>query len=457
MTYRMRMCLFSLSILLLENSYAMGLLEGYQLMLSHDPNLSAARHERAAGGYEVGLGRAGLLPQVSATATRTRVTGYVQQQQAIGISNSQYVYGQVRTYQRYPSWSGSVNLKQPIFNIGSFYNYLQGIDKSSYSDAVYDAKLNDITVKYMQAYLSLLLADENCKLTEKQLEALNERLQLSIRSFKGGETSITDIDDAQAKFDIAKAQMVEFKNQLAVARLKLSNLTGTSAVNVEHILSDFPVEKPVQLTLDQWFEVSLKNNPQILAARKNADISKRELQKTKAANAPTLDLIASAEKSNTIPSSSLEQQRSSYRTIGVQLNVPIFSGGYNLSAINQSLEKYEMAQSTYDATVSSVNEELSFQFLNITTGIEKIMALQGAVASGERAVYSNKKGIVAGVRANIDVLNAEQQLFQSRRDLNQARFVYLLSWISFKSAGGVLGVEDIANLDRYFVKSQKVK
>lgn len=436
---------------------ALGLLEGYRQVLQNDPSLQAARHERDAGQAEIGLARAGLLPQVSLSGNKNRVKGTLEQQAPIAVNSAGtgYIYGNVKQYEAYPSWSRTVALRQPIFNVASWYQYQEGKAKAQYSNEVFDGKLKEAATRYVQAYLNVLLAQENIELAKKQIDALQGQVNLAKNSFEKGESSITDIDDAQARLDLAQAQLIEARSSLDINLKKLADLTGAAPHTLRAPNStNLMLEQPKPASASAWFDLANQNSPQIKVGKENVEIAKRELQRSKAQHLPTLDFVMQADKSSTVPVGGVTPENLSTRTVGLQINIPIFSGGYISAQSSQALARFEQAQSELDATTQQVNQDIVTQYSGVVSGMSKVQALRLAVASSEKALTSNKMGIKAGTRANIDVLNAEQQVYQARRDLAQATYSYLLSWVQLKSGAGVLSEEDIAAMDRVFIDNR---
>jgi protease secretion system outer membrane protein len=438
---------------------ALGLLEGYHQVLQSDPTLQAARYEHEAGQQEIALGRAGLLPQVSASGSKTHVKGTLEQEvQQVNDARTALINVHEKQYEAYPSWNASLALRQPIFNVYNWFNYQQGKDKAHYSDAVFDGHLKEAATRYLEAYLNVLLAQENIELSTRQIQALKEQQALAKRSFEVGDSSITDVDDAQARLDLAEAQRIESQSALEINLKKLADLTGSPPSSLKAPSpATLALEMPQPASAQAWFDLARKQSPSIKAAEENAAIAKREVQKARAQHLPTLDAFIQADKNSTVPTGGTTPENLSTRTIGLQFNLPIFSGGYTSAISSQALARYEQAQSQLDATTQQVSEDITNQYSGVVNGMSKIKAMRLAVASSEKALDSNKKGFKAGVRANIDILNAEQQLYQAKRDLAQATYTYLLSWVQLKSSAGILSEQDIAGLDRAFTANRVSK
>lgn len=429
---------------------ALGLLEGYRQVLLNDPTLLAARYENEAGQQEAKIGRAGLLPQVALTGSKSRVHGIEEQP---GCIQSNFLgcetMGNTKQYLSYTSSSASLTLHQPIFNLANWYQYQQGKTRARYSDAVYEGKQKEATTRYLEAYLNVLLAQENIDLATKQVTALQGQLALAQHSFSGGEAPITDVDDAQARLDMAKAQRIEAQNLLEVNLKKLGDLTGQAPQVLRAPSGAMALERPQPDSASAWLDLAREQSPEVQAGRQAVEIAKREVQKTRAQYAPTLDLLVQVDKSQSQSVSTLNQTIST-RSAGVQINIPIFNGGLTNAQSSQSVARYAQAQSELDATLLKVGEDVATRYFGVINGVSKVQALRRAVASNEKALVSNKMGYKGGVRTSVDILNAEQLLYQARRDLAQSTYAYLLSWVQLKADAGLLGEEDLTALDHAF-------
>lgn len=428
---------------------ALGLLEGYRLALQNDATLQAARYERDAGQQEARIGLAGLLPQASANISKSHVRGTVDEPTTDFLG---------RTTERtrrlgYVSKSRSFSVRQPIFNVPAWFEYQQGKARADYSEAVYDGKFNDAANRYLEAYLNVLLAQQNIELASKQIDALKGQLALAKKAFVAGDGTVTDIDEAQARLDLAEAQRIESQHQFEINKRKLGDLIGAEPKQLQAPGATLLLEAPKPASAVNWLELAREHSPRIQASRQAMDIAKREMQQAHAQHLPTVDFVAQASKSDSETTSSVNQ-RYSTRSAGFQVSIPIFSGGRMWAQGSQAGARYVQAQKELDAATQQVGQDVTAQYNGVVHGVSKVQALRQAVSSSEKALRSNQMGFKAGVRANIDILNAEQQLYQTKRDLAQATFGYLLSWVGLKGSAGVLAEEDIAALDRAFKVSQ---
>jgi len=202
--------------------------------------------------------------------------------------------------------------------------------------------------------------------------------------------------------------------------------------------------------LDDWREIALPNNAEILAQRQAVESASQEVNKNRAGHLPRLDFVASYAKNKSDTLNTLNQESTS-RTVGIQLNVPIYSGGSVSAATRQAVANLEKAKTDLEAKTKQVLVELRRQHSAVQSGSTKIDALTKSLKSAEALVEATRQSIKGGVRINLDLLSAEQQVFSARRDLAQAKYTYLLSYLKLRNAAGTLGENDLRSVAGYFV------
>lgn len=419
---------------------AIGLFDAYHAARESDPTWRAALKENEAGQENRNLGRAGLLPQISASGYKYKVTG----------DRKQPYLGRTFTEDLdYTSKSASVQLSQPLFNMQRLAEYRQGNARAEYSDAVLDQKLQDLAVRLSGAYMDVLLARDSIDLAEAKLKAISEQLAAAKRMYELGDGTVTDVDEATARRDIADAQRIEAEDRLQVSLKTLQELIGETPRSLAVLSGDAFVLPTMQDSAAMWTERALANNPEIRAQRKAVEISDREIDRSKAGHYPTVDLVGSFSKADS-DSVTTVNQRTTSRSIGVQVNIPLFSGGYTSALTRQAAANRDKAKEDLEAAISKIRTEVVRQYTGTTTGASKVRALDLAVKSSERSLKSTLMGFKAGLRTNADILNAQEQLYQSRRDLAEAKYIYLISRVRLKAAAGELSEADIIEVDRYF-------
>lgn len=421
---------------------ALGFMEAYRAALQNDPTYQAAIAENEAGQQNRAMGRAGLLPQISANASRARVRGEREY-------NTQTLSG-VREPLSYFSTSRTVQVRQSVLNMAAIANFRQGRARAEYSTEVFRGKQNDLALRLSSAYFQALLSQHAIDLAQAKVQSIEQQLKTAEVQFKAGDGTVTDVDEARARRDLAQAQLIEARNQLTVAMRSLQELVGDKPVSLAQLKADFAKQlKPELETLDTWLDRALETSADIAAQRRALEVAEREVDKNRAGHLPTVDVYASSGRSQSDSFSSINQE---YRTrqLGVQVNIPIFSGGYTNAATTQAIANRERARNELEATVNKTHIEVTKQYSGTVSGLAKVQALELAVKSSEQALESTKMGFKAGMRSNVDILNAEEQLYTSRRDLAEAKYVYLLSRLRLKAAAGQLSEADMGEVDSYF-------
>lgn len=424
---------------------ALGFMEAYRAALQNDPTYQAAISENEAGQQNSALGRAGLLPQISASGSRFKVRGERE-------SPVQTITGprQVTENLDYKSNSKTVQLRQSVFNLANVSNFRQGRARAAYSSEVFRAKQQDLAIRLSGAYFQALLSQHSIDLAEAKLQSIGERLKTAEIQYKSGDGTVTDVDEARARRDLASAQLIEARNQLTVAIRSLQELVGERPVSLATLKADFAQQLRAEPdTLDAWLDRALETSADIAAQRRALEVAEREVDKNRAGHLPTVDFIASYNRSLSDSVTSINQE---YRTrqLGIQVNIPIFSGGYTNALTTQAVANRERVRSELEATVNKTHIEVTKQYSGVISGLAKVQALELAVKSSERALESTKMGFTAGMRTNVDILNAEEQVYTSRRDLAEAKYLYLLSRLRLKVAAGMLSEVDMGEIDSYF-------
>lgn len=416
---------------------AFGLLEGFRLAQRNDAAYRAAQAEREAGEANRALGRAQLLPVISASVSRSSVKG---EREIAGST----------TDLDYTSKSAALQLRQPLFNMERWASYQQGMARADFSQSVFSRKEKDLTVRYVNAYLDLLLAEQTVVLIETKLAALKEARIQAQRRFEQGDGTVIDVREAEARMAISEAQLSEAQNLRAVAEGSLVLITGQSPQRLAEPGAEIGKHLGPAGLLPEWLARASQNSPEVQAAQKKVAIAEQELRKARAEHYPSLDLVASHSRTSSETVSTLNQ-KNTLTAVGVQLSVPLFSGGHASALSEQAGASLRQSLAELDGARSQAALEVSRQFYGFSSSTSKVAALQKAVLSSQEALTANKRGVVAGVRTGIDVLNAEEQLYQARYDLVQAAYVQLVSWIGLRAYSGLLTEEDIIQLDQGFV------
>ena len=419
---------------------AIGLLQAYEAALKNDPLYRAAYYENEGGKEYANIGLAGMLPSVTASYSYYKNRAEIEEEGPRGPSI---------TKPEYQSRAGGVQLRQPLFNLDAAARYKQGIAQTNMSAAQFSLRGQELVLRVVGAYLDALLATEELALAQSQRDALTEQRKVNDKLFERGEGTRTDMLETQARVDVAEADLLEAQDREVTARATLSGVVGIEIRSVDRLGPGFRVRALPPGGFELWKARALASNPEIQAQQFALESAREEISRSRAGHAPRLDLVASYNNNESDTLNTLNQQ-SKVRSIGLQLNVPLYSGGQVSAVSRQAAAAHERAkaelQGRWDKLLIAVRKEYKASI----SSDAKIAALDKAVASGELLVKATEQSIKGGVRINLDLLNAKQQLLTTRRDLAHARYNYLLSDLRLRAAAGSLGEGDVREMAGWF-------
>ncbi|WP_158936397.1 TolC family outer membrane protein [Burkholderia sp. S171] len=441
---------------------AVSLNQLYDEALETDAQLQSARAGLTADSEQLPQARAKLLPQLSASVTAS------EQRTELGGG--------------FPASTGNsngytVSLTQPLINVASWQGYQQGQIALTSAQAQFAAARQDLIVRLGQAYFDALSAQDSVAIVRSQKASIAEQLESAKRSFDVGQSTITDTNEAQAKYDQAISQQIAAQNDLEVKLAALEQIVGHPVTRVDGLAQGVTLPPPVPADMQQWVDMARDANYQVVLKQLAVANSQRETLKAKAGHYPTLDLIASYGKNslgaagagnfggnfgggfgsgaNTlspeVPAATAELGNYgayySNATVGVQLTIPLYEGGATQSRVRQTLALEDKAAADLDAARRSAALSARQAFLGVSSGLAQVRALQTAEQSARTSLESNLLGYQVGVRINIDVLNAQDQLFSARRDLAKARYDTLINSLKLKASAASLTDSDVLSLN----------
>lgn len=422
---------------------ALGLMQAYQAALQNDSMYQGAIHENEAGQQNRIIGRAGLLPQLSSDYAYSHNRTDVTATDALGVPDLSHPV--------YNSRVAEVTLRQGIINLDGVARYKQGIAQSNYSSAQLELHRQELIVRVCGAYMDALLSREQLRLAEAQRDMYAEQKRVNDHLFEKGEGTKTDMLETQSRLDLAEAQVLETKDTLQTAYDTLRSIVGTD-VDVSTLDDLAPGFHTLALSgggIAEWQATALANNPEIVSARYGIEAAHQEVNKDRAGHAPKLDFVASYSK-NTAQTIDTYNQDSTVRSIGVQLTVPLYSGGSVAATTKQAVAGQEKARSDLQVATDKVTIELRKEYALVVSSVARIAALEKAVASSELLIKATEQSIKGGVRINLDLLNAQQQFYTSKRDLAQARYNYLVGLLKLRAAAGTASTDDVREMAAYF-------
>lgn len=435
------------SILALAVSMAAGqagaitLQQAYEAALKNDPTYRMSFYDKEASKENRIIGRSYLLPTVQGSLSTNRNVADVDQYNALGKLVSS-------THPHYISRSDVVQVRQPILNLDGIARYRQGKVQAAQGEAAYAASGDEVAVRVASAYMDALFAEDQLALSKVSRDMYAEQMHVNNRLFEKGEGTKTDMLETQARLDLAEAQVVEAQDNVKAARETLAGIIGADPGPLQPLGSAFrPNIHPG--TFEEWERTAREHNNELKAARLAAENARLDIQRNKAGHYPRVDFVAAYSKGDS-ESINTYGQNSTNRTLGVQVNIPIYQGGAISATVRQSAAAYERAQADIDARTSKVLVELRKAHSIVLSSVRKIEALEKAVASGQELMKATEQSIKGGVRINLDLLNAQQQLYTSQRDLAQARYGYLIGLLRLRAAAGMLDGDGVREVAAYF-------
>jgi protease secretion system outer membrane protein len=415
----------------------LSLSEAYKKALEYDATIAASRSENQAEKQEIDKAKAAFLPLARLSMSRGRAST----DSETPSSNNQV--GTINNQSTYNTQNFNLSIRQVIFNKATFAEFNQAKAAVVKSDALLEKENASLITRLSGAYFDALLSLENIQYIHAQKTSLESQLAQANKRLKFGSGTITEINEAQANLDDVIAKSLEWSNSLEYAKQALNNLTGTYPDQLLTLdATKLQLSMPVPDKVDAWISQGLEKNPDILAARQEVQIVMQEIEKNNAGHFPTLDLVVS--KSDTKSDNNFTIG-SNFQTdsIGLQLNVPIYLGGYVSASVRQSVARLNQAKEKLLQQERATSADIRKYFNSIQNGIAKVQAYQQSVKSNEIALIGTQKSFDAGLRTNVEVLNAQEKLYSAKRDLARERYEFLYNKILLKQSSGILTDDDI--------------
>ena len=419
---------------------AEGLLELYEAARAYDANWQSAKSQYEANLARAAQSRAGILPQAGLSAGVNYNDYQLKTEPLAGGSSTRVEHFTTR--------QATLSASQPLYRPANVATYRQGKRQAELAEFQLTAAGQDLMIRVSQAYFDVLAAQDTLAFVRAQKAATAEQLASAKRNFEVGTSTITDTREAQARYDLVLAQEIAAENDLRVKKLALDTLVGrTNAQPNPLSVPDVPLPQPADA--EAWVAASESSSPSVLQARTAVEIAELETEKAKAGHKPTLDLTASYGITRNMGGSTATpaDTRANLGAVGVAFNLPLFAGFATQNRIRETLALEDKARSDLEATRRTVAQAVRTAYFGVVSGQGQVRALQAAEASSQSALDANRLGYQVGVRINIDVLNAQSQLFQTKRDLAQARYNVLLGHLRLRQANGTLTPEDLARLN----------
>ncbi len=423
-----------------SNAQAQSLVEMYEAARGYDAGFISAKAQ-----FEANLARAnqalgGILPNISVSVSQTR-TDY--QRQPDGSIKSAVTELETKTT--------AATLTQPIYRPAAWATYRQGGRQLQQAAAQYEAAEHDLLIRVSQAYFDVLTSEDNFELVQSQKRAVSEQLASAQRNFEVGTATITGVRDAQARYDLANAQAIAAENDLRTKHLALNVVVGLSDAKPKRLAKNTTLVTAPKEDVNAWVSQAHASSPAVRQAQLAVEVADYEMDKATAVHKPTLDAqmtygrtdnlkgtISAVNPSQTIPPSTTWNP-----SVGLVLNVPLFTGFSGVYKVKEAIALKDKAQSDLENARRSTEQATRNTYFGLLAGLSQVKAYEAAEASSQSALDANKLGYSVGVNINIDVLNSQSQLYQTKRDLAKARYDVLVTNLKLRQAAGTLTPADL--------------
>ncbi len=426
----------SVALAFASGAQAQSLVEMYDTARGYDAGFISAKAQFEANLAKANQSLGGILPNISASVSQTR-TDFDRQEQGA----ARLLIAELETK------TTAATLVQPIYRPAAWATYRQGGRQLQQAAAQYEAAEHDLLVRVSQAYFDVLTSEDNLELVQNQKKAVSEQLASAQRNFEVGTATITGVRDAQARFDLANAQAIAAENELRTKRLALNMVVGLSDAKPKRLAKSTVLVEPPKEDVNAWVSQAQTNSPAVRQAQLAVEVADYEMDKATATHKPTLDaqmtygrtenLKGTAVPYNPKPSTTWNP------TVGLVLNVPLFAGFSGVYKVKEAIALKDKAQSDLENARRGTEQATRNTYFGLLAGLSQVKAYEAAEASSQSALDANKLGYSVGVNINIDVLNSQSQLYQTKRDLAKARYDVLVTNLKLRQAAGTLTPADL--------------
>ncbi|BDU54964.1 TolC family outer membrane protein [Limnohabitans sp. TEGF004] len=436
----------SVALAFASGAQAQSLVEMYDAARGYDAGFISAKAQ-----FEANLARAnqalgGILPNISVSVSQVR-TDF--QRQAEGAAKSAITELETKTT--------AATLVQPIYRPAAWATYRQGGRQLQQAAAQYEAAEHDLLVRVSQAYFDVLTSEDNLELVQNQKKAVSEQLASAQRNFEVGTATITGVRDAQARFDLANAQAIAAENELRTKRLALNMVVGLSDAKPKRLAKSTVLVEPPKEDVNAWVSQAQTNSPAVRQAQLAVEVADYEMDKATAVHKPTLDAQMTYGRTENLKGSFVGTTYASTPTttwnpsVGLVLNVPLFAGFSGVYKVKEAIALKDKAQSDLENARRGTEQATRNTYFGLLAGLSQVKAYEAAEASSQSALDANKLGYSVGVNINIDVLNSQSQLYQTKRDLAKARYDVLVTNLKLRQAAGTLTPADLQPINDLLV------
>ncbi|MDO7597233.1 MAG: TolC family outer membrane protein [Pseudomonadota bacterium] len=430
---RLKLTTILIASLISTATMAEDLIQVYSLALKSDPQLLAEAASRLAVGELDNQARAQFLPQVGLSAD----TGYTWQDTS---STSIFTSGK----RDYNNRGYTLSITQPIYRKQNFIQQAQADIAIEGATASYQIAEQALIVRVSERYFDVLGRQDDVTFAIAEREAIDRQLEQTQQRFDVGISTITDVVESQAAYDLANAAVISAENELANSGERLREIAGKYVDMLSALKADSPLVSPEPTNINEWSDVALTQNPSLLVSRSEVNTASQTIELQKSGHYPTLDLVGQKSysyqgDSNFGGSSSTDQD-----SLSLQFNLPIDAAGGVRSRTREAVHRLDQSMQNEEQQRRAVMRQTREAYNGVMSGISRVIALKQAVVSNEKALESTKAGYEVGTRTTVDVLNVRRDLFRARRDYAQSRYDYIVNTLRLKQAAGTIGIDDLA-------------
>ncbi|WP_181919232.1 TolC family outer membrane protein [Alkalilimnicola ehrlichii] len=427
------------------------LLTAFRLASEHDPQIAAAREQLQADREQLPQARSLILPQIGLQADANRIW----QDQSLGDAPPFPIPDDSVSYNTY---TVGVGLTQALFRPDSYIRQRQARSVIDQAEINYRLAQQQLALRVAESYFRVLEAQDAVTTFDAEVRAIERQLQRSERAFELGAGTVTDVNEARARMDGARAQRVAAQSELRIARESLRRIIETPFEHVSGVGAEFDPEPPQPADAEAWATLAEQHNLQVQLAQSGLELASSEIRRSRTQRLPQVDLVANYGRSyqgdgaNPTLGTSVEVDQAS---IGVQLSVPLYTGGAISSQVRAASAQREV---TYNQLLSAKREAAigaESAYLGLLANMERVRALEQALRSITSMEESVQRGLELGLRTTLDLLNVQRERFQTERELAAARYGYLLTYMQLQAVvGEPLDEELFALVNRYLMVNQ---
>ncbi|MCF6250786.1 MAG: TolC family outer membrane protein [Methylococcaceae bacterium] len=423
-----------------QQSYAQDLIETYRLALDNDPEYKSFYLNQYSTAEIRSQSIAQMLPNISVNASSSR--------DRINSTKTLNTSSNFRGSGIQHFWDNviSINIRQPVFNWGHWVLLNQADNKIAQAEAQFQAEYQKLIVRISEAYFNILAAQDTLEFTIAEKIAIAKQLEQSKQRFDVGLIAITDVYEAQAAFDQARANEIEAANFLDDSKESLREFIGENEAELNSLQENIPLNLPEPADISSWSKTAENNNFNIVAQLNQTETARKEIKLKQSAHLPTIDLIGNYVIQDNTSTFGL---RGDTQSFGLEVNMPIFTGGGTHSQAKQAQFNYQREKENLTKVKRTVTRQVRNAYRGVVSSLSRVEALAATVKSSESALEASEAGFQVGTRTMVDVLAEQRNLFRSKRDYARSRYDYLINGIKLKEAAGSLNETDLHQINQF--------